>query len=62
MIIGDKLYPIEIKKSKSPKSPDKNFGAIDKFGLDVQPGVILCMADEMIPYDRNLWYFPVSAI
>ena len=31
-------------------------------GLKVQPGIILCMTDEMIPYDRNTWMFPVSGI
>ena len=59
---GDRIYPLEIKKSKNPKAPDKNFGVLEKTGLKVQPGIILCMTDEMIPYDRNTWMFPVSAI
>lgn len=59
---GDRIYPLEIKKSKNPKAPDKNFGVLEKTGLKVQPGIILCMTDEMIPYDRNTWMFPVSGI
>lgn len=59
---GDKLYPIEIKKSKNPSHPDKNFNVLDKFGMDVQPAVILCMSDELIPYNRDSWLCPVSCI
>lgn len=60
--MGDKIYPIEIKKSKNPKEPDKNFSVLEKLKLEIQPGIILCMADEMIPYNREVWYYPVSAI
>ena len=59
---GDKIYPLEIKKAKSPNHADKNFSALDKLKLDVQPGIILCMADELLPYSRKAWYFPAAAI
>ena len=59
---GDKLYPIEIKKSKEPAKPDKNFGVLQQFKMDVQPGIILCMSDEFIPYNRESWYCPVSVL
>lgn len=62
IIEGDKIYPMEIKKAKSPNHANKNFRVLDRLGLDVQPGIILCMAEEMIPYDRETWYFPVSAL
>ncbi len=62
IIEGDKLYPIEIKKSKTPQHPGKNFRVLDKFNLKVQPGIVICMSDEMIPYDRETWYFPVAAL
>lgn len=58
----NKLYPIEIKKSKQPVNPDKNFSILKKFKLDVQPGVIICLSDELIPYNRETWYCPVSAL
>ena len=60
--IGDKLYPFEIKKAKAPSRADKNFSVLGKLKMDVQPGVILCMADEMLPYSRDAWYFPVWGI
>ena len=30
--------------------------------MDVQPGIILCMSDELIPYNRESWYCPVSVL
>lgn len=59
---GDKIYPVEIKKAKIPSHADKNFAVLNKLKMDVQPGVILCMTDEMLPFSRNSWYFPVGAI
>lgn len=62
IVEGDKMYPIEIKKSKEPSKPDKNFGVLKQFNLDVQPGIILCMSDELIPYNRETWYCPISVL
>lgn len=62
IVEGDKVYPIEIKKAKAPEHADRNFTVLNKLKLDVQPGVILCMADEMLPYNRSAWYFPVTAV
>lgn len=59
---GDVIYPVEIKKAKMPDHADKNFSALKKFKADVRPGVILCMADEMLPYSRDAWYFPVAGV
>lgn len=57
-----KLYPIEVKKSKQPPNPDKNFSVLQKFKLEVQPGIVICMSDELIPYNRETWYCPVSIL
>lgn len=62
IIEGNKIYPIEIKKSKQPSKPDKNFGVLKKLKFEVQPGMVICMSDEFIPYNRQTWYCPVSAI
>lgn len=59
---GNTLYPIEIKKSKNPADPDKNLSALDKFGMEVKPMLILCMANELIPYNRTAWLCPVSVL
>lgn len=62
LVEGDRMYPMEIKKAKMPNHADKNFSVLGKLKMDVQPGVILCMADELLPYSRDTWYFPVAAI
>ncbi len=62
IVEGDKLYPIEVKKAKQPANADKNFGALAQFKLDVQPGIVLCMSNELIPYNRETWYCPISAL
>ncbi len=62
---GNRLYPIEIKKAKQPAHADRNFRALEKLkkgGVDVQPGIILCMSDELLPYNRDVWYCPISAL
>lgn len=62
IIEGNKIYPVEIKKGKQPSHPDKNFSVLEKFNMEIQPGVILCMSDELIPYNRESWYCPVSVL
>lgn len=62
IVEGDKMYPIEIKKSKEPAKPDKNFSVLSRLAADIQPGIILCMSDELIPYNREAWYCPISVI
>lgn len=59
---GGKLYPIEIKKAKNPTHADKNFDALKVFKKDIEPGIILCMSDELIPYNKNAWLCPISII
>lgn len=62
IVEGNKLYPIEIKKSKQPHSPDKTFSVLQKFKLNVQPGIVICMSDDLIPYSREIWYCPASVL
>ena len=59
---GDAVYPLEIKKGKNPSNAGKNFSVLDKFKKTIKPGLILCMADELFPISRDLWYCPISLI
>lgn len=59
---GDKLYPIEVKKAKNPAHADKNFEALKVFKKQVEPGIILCMSDELFPYNRQAWYCPIAIL
>lgn len=62
LLEGTKLYPIEIKKGTIPAHADKNFDVLRKFDADVQPGLILCMSKELVPYSNKAWLCPVSVI
>lgn len=62
IVEGDRFWPIEIKKSKAPKTPDKHFSVLEKLGLNVKPGVVLCMADELVPIDRSTWLCPAWVV
>jgi predicted AAA+ superfamily ATPase len=59
---GSDIYPIEIKKSVYPQNADKNFKVLEKYQLNICPGIIICMNDELIPYNRNAWYCPISIL
>ena len=58
----NRIYPIEIMKAKSPSAPDRNFPVLNKLGLPVMPGLILCMADELFPLNRETWLCPITLI
>lgn len=62
IVDAENIYPIEIKKNKSPNHADKNFEVLNKFKMNVKPGLIICLSDELIPYNRNCWYCPISLI
>ena len=54
--------PMEIKKAKDPSDPDRNFSVLRNLGLEVMPGLILCMADEFFPINRGAYLCPVGKI
>ncbi len=62
MIGANKIYPMEIKKAKSPSNPDKNFSVLNKLGMEIMPGLILCTADELFPINRNVYLCPITLI
>lgn len=59
----NKVYPVEIKKSANPgKSALKNFDVVNKFGVEVGNGVVLCMMEDIIAIDENNYYVPIEYI
>ena len=62
IVDAENIYPIEIKKNKTPNHPDKNFSVLEKFKLNIKPGVIICLSDELIPYNKNCWYCPIGIL
>lgn len=62
IVNADAIYPIEIKKSKEPNKPDKNFSVLNKFKLKVKPGLVICMSDSITPINRDCYLIPVSLL
>lgn len=62
IVDADGISPIEIKKAKNPSDADKNFSVLKKLGLPIKPALVLCMAEELVPYTRDTWLCPISLI
>ena len=62
VVENNTIYPIEIKKSKNPIVIDKILRVLDKYKLKVAPMVILCMSEELIPLNRNVYLCPITKI
>ena len=63
VVLGpNSIYPLEVKKSSDPNNADKNFNALSKFGLEVRPGLVLCLCDEVKPLNRSCYLVPVTSI
>ena len=63
IIKNNVVYPIEIKKSANPgKEVIKNFSVINKFGLEVGNGGVICMKSEIFPIDKENNYIPIELI
>jgi len=57
------LYPIEIKKSASPKADDaKHFNILSRFGKPVGTGAVVCLHEKFLPLSQNALIVPVSYI
>ena len=60
---NNKLYPIEIKKSKNPsKESIKSFKVLDETKQKIALGVVLCMVNSIFPLDKNNYCVPISYI
>lgn len=63
IIKNNVVYPIEIKKSANlGKEAIKNFNVIEKFGLEIGNGGVICMKNELFPIDKNNNYIPIELI
>ena len=63
LIVGPNcIYPIEIKMSKSPSNPNKSFSVLNKFGMEIKPGLVICMIDELFPNSSDSWLCPIGLL
>jgi predicted AAA+ superfamily ATPase len=57
------LYPIEIKKSGSPKKDAiKHIGVLEKTGKQVGTGNVICLCSDVMPIDKKNYFVPVWLI
>ena len=60
---NNKLYPIEIKKSKNPgHDAIKNFYVLNDLKKEIAACVVLCMADSIFPIDAYNYLVPIKYI
>jgi predicted AAA+ superfamily ATPase len=56
-------YPLEIKKTASPGREDvRHFGALERLGLPVGPGGLICLAEQALPLTATAQSIPAWAI
>ena len=61
--LNQKLYPIEIKKSGNPKKDAiKHFSVLNKTGLEIGAGNVICLCDDIVPIDKKNYFVPISLI
>ena len=57
------LYPLEIKKTASPSRDDvRHFVALEKQGLPLGPGGVICLAAQSLPLMATAQSIPVWTI
>ena len=57
------LYPIEIKRSASPKIDDiKHFDVLSRLGKSAGKGAVVCLYDKFLPLNHQINIIPVSYI
>lgn len=57
------IYPIEIKKEVSVgKRATKNFGVLEKYGMEIQPGLIIDSCEKIYPLNENAYFYPAFRI
>lgn len=57
------LYPLEIKKTANPKKEMmKNFKYLEKTGMKIGTGGIICLYDKLIKLDEKNYIIPLSTV
>ena len=57
------LHPVEIKKTGSPdKSAIKAFSVLSEAARGTGGGAVICMSDNVIPFDENNFVIPSNII
>lgn len=57
------LYPVEIKKTASPRMDAvRQFASLDRLGMVMGSGGIVCLAETTLPLTKNIQVIPVGMV
>jgi uncharacterized protein len=57
------LYPLECKKTAAPtRDAVRHFAALEKLGLPVGPGGVICLAKEALPLTEATQSIPLAVL
>lgn len=56
---GNDIYPIEIKKGINPTKPTKNFSVLEKYKMNIKPGLVIDTCDKIRAINEKAYMFPV---
>lgn len=59
---GNRIFPIEIKAGIAPEKATKNFDVLQKYHLEIQPGLVINSTDRIRPINEQAFYVPVSLL
>lgn len=63
IINNNVVYPIEVKKSANPGiDAIKHFSIVEKFGMEIGNGGVICMKESLFPIDRKNNYIPIELL
>ena len=57
------VYPLEFKKTASPdKNTVRHFGVLERLGMPVGMGAVICLVQQALPLVKDVWSVPVSYV
>lgn len=59
---SEKIYPVEIKKNKNPTINESCLKVLEKYNMKIEPMIVLCMSETLLPLSRNIYLCPISII
>ena len=63
ILYNNTVYPIEIKKGMNPKNSEiKNFNVLEKFGMSIGNGGIICLISDIFPINDKNYLIPIEYI
>lgn len=58
----NRIFPIEIKAGIASEKATKNFDVLQKYHLEIQPGLVINSTDRIRPINEQAFYVPVSLL